>query len=164
MRPNSLAFRLFASAAAWTLVVLPVTAFLLLSLYRQAVERNFDARLNVYLTSLVASSTEDVTTGTPKEPAGLNEPAFRIPFSGWYWQIKPLTAERPLFISDSLLDQQLTLPSQIGVEPDETRTRRAYAPGPEHQRLRIVEREIRPGGPNSTPYSWNTKIIRVSRS
>ena len=30
MRPNSLAFRLFASAAAWTLVVLPVTAFLLL--------------------------------------------------------------------------------------------------------------------------------------
>jgi hypothetical protein len=59
MRPNSLAFRLFASAAAWTLVVLPVTAFLLLSLYRQAVERNFDARLNVYLTSLIASTTAE---------------------------------------------------------------------------------------------------------
>ena len=59
MRPNSLAFRLFASATAWTLVVLPVTAFLLVSLYRQALERNFDARLNVYLTSLVASSTEE---------------------------------------------------------------------------------------------------------
>ncbi len=55
MRLNSLALRLFASAAAWTLVVLPVTAILLVSLYRQAVERNFDARLNVYLTSLVAS-------------------------------------------------------------------------------------------------------------
>jgi signal transduction histidine kinase len=154
MGRNSLAFRLFVSAVALTLLVVPAAAILLSSLYRQAVERNFDARLNVYLTSLVASSTEDVTTGTPKEPAGLNEPAFRIPFSGWYWQIKPLTAGRPLFISDSLLDQQLTLPSQIGVEPDETRTRRAYAPGPEHQRLRIVEREIRPGGPNSTPYSY----------
>ena len=58
MRLNSLAFRLFASAAAWTLVVLPVTAFILISLYREAVERNFDARLNVYLTSLVASTTQ----------------------------------------------------------------------------------------------------------
>ena len=154
MGRNSLAFRLFVSALALTLLVVPVAAILLSSLFRQAVERNFDARLNVYLTSLVASSTEDVITGTPKEPAGLNEPAFRIPFSGWYWQIKPLNAERPLFISDSLLDQQLTLPSQIGVEPDETRSRRGYAPGPEHQRLRIVEREIRPGGPNSTPYSY----------
>ena len=38
MRFNSLAFRLFASAAAWTLVVLPVTAILLVSLYREAVE------------------------------------------------------------------------------------------------------------------------------
>ena len=41
MRLNSLAFRLFASAAAWTLVVLPATAIILVSLYRQAVERNF---------------------------------------------------------------------------------------------------------------------------
>ena len=154
MGRNSLAFRLFASAAAWTLVVIPAAAILLSSLYRQAVERNFDARIAVYLTSLVASSSEDVTTGPPKEPSGLGEPSFRIPFSGWYWQIKPLNAERPLFISDSLLDQQLALPSQSGVAPDETLTRRSYAPGPEHQRLRIVEREIRPGGQNSTPYSY----------
>jgi signal transduction histidine kinase len=153
MRPNSLAFRLFASAAAWTLVVLPVTAFLLLSLYRQAVERNFDARLNVYLTSLVASTTTEGAK-TPTAPANLGEPAFTIPFSGWYWQIKTLDAEQPLFISDSLLDQQLNLPSQEGVPPDQTLTRRAYAPGPQDQRLRVVEREIRPAGAQSTPYSY----------
>ena len=153
MRPNSLAFRLFASAAAWTLVVLPVTAFLLFSLYRQAVERNFDARLNVYLTSLVASTTAEGAK-TPTAPANLGEPAFTIPFSGWYWQIKTLDAEQPLFISDSLLDQQLKLPSQEGVTPDQTLTRRAYAPGPQDQRLRVVEREIRPAGAQSTPYSY----------
>ena len=153
MRPNSLAFRLFASAAAWTLVVLPVTAFLLLSLYRQAVERNFDARLNVYLTSLVASTTAEGAK-TPTPPANLGEPAFTIPFSGWYWQIKTLDAEQPLFISNSLLDQQLKLPSQEGVTPDQTLTRRAYAAGPQDQRLRVVEREIRPAGAQSTPYSY----------
>lgn len=154
MRFNSLAFRLFASAAAWTLVVLPVTAILLVSLYRQAVERNFDARLNVYLTSLVASTTEG-GAAKPKEPANLGEPIFTIPFSGWYWQIKPLDgAVRPVFVSDSLLDQQLKLPSQNAVPPDKSLSRRAYEQGPEQQRVRIVEREIRPAGPSSTPYSY----------
>ena len=42
-QPNSLAFRLFASAVAWTPVVLNI-AVLLVSLYRQALERNFDTR------------------------------------------------------------------------------------------------------------------------
>ena len=65
MRLNSLAFRLFASAAAWTLVVLPITALILISLYRQAVEKNFDARLNVYLTSLVASTTRSCCPSGP---------------------------------------------------------------------------------------------------
>jgi signal transduction histidine kinase len=154
MRPNSLAFRLFAAAAAWTLIVLPATAILLASLYRQAVERNFDARLNVYLTSLVASTTQGGSV-KPSEITNLGEPVFGIPFSGWYWQIKPLNgAVRPDFVSDSLLDQQLKLPSQSGVLPDASLTRRAYGPGPEQQRLRIVEREIRPAGPQSAPYSY----------
>jgi signal transduction histidine kinase len=154
MGPKSLAFRLFASAAAWTLVVIPIAAILLVSLYRQAVERNFDARLNVYLTSLVASTTAE-GAATPQEPASLGDPIFTIPFSGWYWQIKPLKgAKRPLYISDSLLDQQLDLPSSDGVAADDTLTRRSYAPGPDDQNLRIVEREIRPEGAGSLPYSY----------
>jgi signal transduction histidine kinase len=154
MRFNSLAFRLFASSAAWTLVVLPATAFLLVSIYRTAVERNFDARLNVYMTSLVASSTMGGAR-QPEEPAALGEPVFTIPFSGWYWQVKALDGSpRPLYVSDSLLDQQLELPSQSEIPPDQSLTRRAYTQGPEGQRLRVVEREIRPAGPNSTPYSY----------
>lgn len=154
MGPKSLAFRLFASAAAWTLVVTPVAALLLTSLYRQAIERNFDARLNVYMTSLVASSTAEAGD-SPQEPTNLGAPIFTIPFSGWYWQIKALKGpERPLYVSDSLLDQQLDLPSGEGVAPDDTLTRRSYAPGPDDQNLRIVEREIRPGGPDSAGYSY----------
>jgi len=154
MGPKSLAFRLFASAAVWTLVVIPAAAILLVSLYRQAIERNFDARLDVYMTSLVASSTAE-GGGLPQEPTTLGAPIFTIPFSGWYWQIKPLKgAERPLYISDSLLDQQLDLPSQGGVDPDDTLTRRSYAPGPDEQNLRIVEREIRPGGEDAAGYSY----------
>ncbi|MGB6767183.1 MAG: hypothetical protein WBE50_03690, partial [Methyloceanibacter sp.] len=68
---------------------------------------------------------------------------------------KPLGgAERPLFVSDSLLDQQLKLPSQAGAAPDQNLTRRAYAPGPQDQRLRVVEREIGPAGAQSSSYSY----------
>jgi signal transduction histidine kinase len=154
MRLNSLAFRLFASAAAWTLIVLPAAAILLASIYRGALERNFDARLNVYLTSLVASTTAS-GGAEPKGPVNLGDPVFSIPFSGWYWQIKPLDgAASPLLVSDSLLDQQLRLPSQDAIPPDQSLMRRAYADGPENQRLRIVEREIKPAGARSTPYSY----------
>ena len=34
MRFNSLAFRLFATAAAWTLLVLPIAGFIIYGLYR----------------------------------------------------------------------------------------------------------------------------------
>ena len=153
MRPNSLAFRLFASAAAWTLIAVPVAAFLLLSLYRQAVERSFDARLDVYLTSLVAASTSEGAS-SPTEPRGLGAPIFTLPFSGWYWQIRPLTGGRALFVSDSLLDQELRLPSKADLTPEEKRTRQVYVQGPQGQRLRVLEREIRPAGPQSLPYSY----------
>ena len=72
---------------------------------------------------------------------------------------KPLGgAERPLFVSDSLLDQQLKLPSQAGTAPDQNLTRRAYAPGPQDQRLRVVEREIGPAlSPRPIPMRWLAK-------
>ena len=39
---NSLAFRLFATAAAWTLLVLPIAGFIIYSLYRDDVQASFD--------------------------------------------------------------------------------------------------------------------------
>jgi signal transduction histidine kinase len=63
-------------------------------------------------------------------------------------------ATRPDFVSDSLLDQQLKLPSKSGIEADASMTRRGYIVGPDDQRLRIVEREIRPAGLGSAPYSY----------
>jgi signal transduction histidine kinase len=154
MGPKSLAFRLFVSAAAWVLVVIPIAAVLLSSLYRQSIERNFDARLDVYMTSLVAASTAEGGE-VPETPESLGAPIFDIPFSGWYWQIKALKgAERPLFVSDSLLDQQLDLPSQEGVPPDDTLTRRSYGTGPDDENVRMVEREIRPGANASDGYSY----------
>lgn len=142
MKLNSLAFRLFAAASVWALVVLPVTAIVLISVYRGAVERSFDTRLNVYLTNLVADIAV-AKSGAAATPPSLGDPLFTHPLSGWYWQITPLgTGSHSLQTSDSLLDQRLVLPSKTGIEADANQTRRAYVAGPDQQLLRILEREI----------------------
>ena len=62
MRRSSLATRLFFSATAWVVVILVITGFILSSVYRDATERAFDRRLNLYLRTLIAEGY-DVAIG-----------------------------------------------------------------------------------------------------
>jgi len=141
MRTNSLAFRLFIAAAVWSLVALPLTAFILVSVYRGTVERSFDARLNVYLTSLVAGA--GARANLAENPPGLRDPVFKLPFSGWYFQIASLEkTDIPLATSESLLDQRIARADKSAPVSGERNIHRFYAQGPENQRLRILEREI----------------------
>jgi signal transduction histidine kinase len=141
MKRNSLSRRLFLSSAVWTLLVLPIAAVVLISLYRDAVERSFDARLNQYLEYLIAITSPDQGIDI-LEPTSLGEPLFSLPSSGWYWEIKALGGAPLGFKSSSLASETLTLPSEAGIAPDETDIRKAYLPGPEEQSLRVLEREI----------------------
>jgi signal transduction histidine kinase len=142
MRANSLALRLFFSAAAWTVVILVVTGIVLSSLYRSAVERAFDRRLGVYLRTLVA----DVATpdeANDKYPQSLGEPLFELPLSGWYWQVTRLDTAKPeIRSSRSLWDSTLPLLQDRGVSIGASGTRQGYVNGPEDQLLRQVERSI----------------------
>ena len=142
MRANSLALRLFLSAAGWTGIILLITGFVLSSLYRDAAERSFDRRLNVFLRTLVAevAAPDDSSERTPQS---LGEPQFDLPLSGWYWQLTRLNAARPeVRSSRSLWDSGLPHLADMGVAPTDDGTRRAYVPGPEDQRLRLIERTV----------------------
>ena len=66
MRLNSLAFRLFATAAVWTLLVLPIAGAIIYSLYREDVQESFDAELK----KLVAAISVDSMGGD--EPIARN--------------------------------------------------------------------------------------------
>src|SRR5580700_2697652 len=141
MRANSLALRLFLWATAWTVVILIVTGIALSTLYRHAVERAFDRRLDVYLRTLVAdvASPEE---GADKFPQSIGEPLFELPLSGWYWQVNRLDSKKPeVHSSRSLWDSGLPrLPVDRSASAAEAR--QGYADGPEEQKLRIVERNI----------------------
>ena len=141
MRANSLALRLFLWAAGWTLIILIVTGIALSTLYRHAVERAFDRRLDVYLRTLVADVASP-DEGGEKFPQSIGEPLFELPLSGWYWQVTRLDTDKPAVRSSrSLWDS--ALPHLAGDQsvgaPD---YRQGYAQGPEDQKLRLVERNI----------------------
>jgi signal transduction histidine kinase len=142
MHANSLALRLFFSAATWTVVILVITGIALSSLYRGSVERAFDRRLGVYLRTLVA----DVATpdeASDRFPQSLGEPLFELPLSGWYWQVIRLDTARPeVRSSRSLWDSTLPHLEDLGVSASPGGARQGYAQGPEDQQLRLVERTI----------------------
>jgi signal transduction histidine kinase len=140
MRTNSLALRLFFWAAGWTLVILIVTGIALSTLYRHAVERAFDRRLDVYLRTLVADVASP-DEGGEKFPQSIGEPLFDLPLSGWYWQVTRLDTKTPQVRSSrSLWDQPL--PELDDHQSPAPEYLQGYAQGPEDQGLRIVERTI----------------------
>ena len=107
MRANSLAVRLFLWATAWTVVILIATGIALSTLYRHAVERAFDRRLDVYLRTLVADVASPEDSGD-KFPQSIGEPLFELPLSGWYWQVSRLDSKTPeVHSSRSLWDSNL---------------------------------------------------------
>ena len=141
MRANSLALRLFLSATIWTVVILIVTGIALSSIYRQSVERGFDRRLAVYLKTLVADVASPEEAG--EKFGDLGEPLFDLPLSGWYWQVSRLNTPRPdVRASRSLWDGSLPHLEDMQIEATADGSRRAYAIGPEDQRLRLVERSV----------------------
>jgi signal transduction histidine kinase len=142
MRGSSLATRLFLSATAWVVMILLITGIILSSVYRDASERAFDRRLNLYLRTLIAE------VATPDEPPdrqfqSLGEPLFELPLSGWYWQITRTDAEKAeTRASRSLWDKKLPKLEEHGAELTAAGIRIAYIGGPEGQSLRMVERPV----------------------
>ena len=142
MRGSSLATRLFLSATAWVVVILLITGVILSSVYRDATERAFDRRLNLYLRTLVAE------VATPDEPPdrqfqSLGEPLFELPLSGWYWQIIRTDSDKDeARASRSLWDKKLPKLEDRGAELSAAGIRLGYVEGPEGQTLRMVERPV----------------------
>src|SRR5579871_6032306 len=142
MRANSLALRLFFSAATWTVVILLITGIVLSSLYRAAAERSFDGRLGVYLRTLVAD-VANPDEASDKFPQSLAEPLFELPLSGWYWQVMRLDTAKPeVRASRSLWDTNLPSLEHLGIAADSLGAREGYVKGPEDQKLRQVERNV----------------------
>lgn len=101
---NSLSLRIIVSGAIVVTLTLFITAILLVYLFREHIEEQFDALLFDHIEELVAASKF-----SPDGSFILNwyplDPRFHKPGSGWYWEIKQ--AGKTLGSSRSLQDNHL---------------------------------------------------------
>ncbi len=138
MRLNSLAFRLLATLAAWTLVVLPIAGIIIFSIYTDDLQRNYDDRLKRLADGVRLDSMDGIDE--PLAPVNRFEPLFEQTHSGWYWQVKPLDepGKRKL-VSASLATAYLDSPLERKFPADVTGTRWMNVKGPVCEPVRIVE-------------------------
>jgi signal transduction histidine kinase len=138
MKLKSLAFRLFATSAAWTLLVLPIAGFIIYRLYRDDVQASFDARLEKLVNSIAIDSIGGGVT--PIAPNNRYEPLFEDYHSGWYWQIKRVDDETSTRLgSASLGGASLELPIKREIKPDANGARWMGSVGPVGEPIRMVE-------------------------
>jgi signal transduction histidine kinase len=144
LNAQSIASRLFLSAAFWSSSILIIAGLGLSALNARSDEANFDEQLGVYVKALVANvavAGEEGRAATPPVIA----PQFELAFSGWYWQITRLDGEHPeIRTSRSLFATQLPR-----LDPDDARGDpnflRGYVTGPGDRPLRMIERVIDAG-------------------
>jgi signal transduction histidine kinase len=151
MRVNSLAFRLVAGAGLWIAAALVAGGLALSGIFQASVERGFDARLEVYLESLIAVSRAD-STGKIVLVRALGDPRFLEPFSGWYWEIAG--SQGALLRSRSLWDTTLVATPPTDVAGDKAGSLVTFhVKGPNGRTLRAAERDISlPGDPQRLRY------------
>jgi signal transduction histidine kinase len=146
MRANSLRTRLFASAAFLTVVILIATGIFLSAQYRDAVERSFDRRLNLYLATIINDLMTPDNGDEKNRSISLSEPLFELPLSGWYWQVERTDVENSQRrASRSLWDREFPRLDPVEVPVNDAGLRQGYIDGPENQRLRVLERPINLG-------------------
>jgi signal transduction histidine kinase len=136
LRLESLAGRLIAAAAVWTLLGLAAGGAVLSNAFRMAAETNFDAALTADMEGLITAAEPDPGGGVMLESRFLNSHNFERVYSGHYYQIR--TGASGGQISRSLFDKE--------IHPfNETRKGAltwGYAVGPENQRLRVLSRKV----------------------
>lgn len=150
LRAQSIASRLFISAAFWSFTILLIAGIGLSAINRHSTEASFDERLGVYLKALVvnvANSSDESRAGS----AQLIDPEFNLARSGWYWQITRLdagksnTGQPEIRTSPSLAASLLPrLETHIPLA-EEGAPHAGYVKGPDDRRLRLVERVIDAG-------------------
>ncbi len=110
---------------AWTsVIILFVTGIVLSSLYREAVERAFDRRLQCLSAHACRRCRRARRRRATSSRKALGEPLFELPLSGWYWQVTQLDSAKPeMRASRSLWDGGLPRPGRCSTLP--RRDRRA---------------------------------------
>jgi signal transduction histidine kinase len=153
MRANSLAFRLIVSSAVIACTLLVAAGLLLGALFQQALERNFDARLQAVMDGLLANVTLKAD-GTPELTDPIADTRFALAESGWYWQVEPPEeSDAVSLVSQSLLNTELDVSDEAKATAAATGLARFSLRDRKAQQLRAIRQEFKLFG-SEKPYAF----------
>jgi len=133
---GSIVFSLAWLSAAWLIVALVATAFLLTGLYSRALDTSLSETLDFHVETLVDLT---LVSADPKSTdIRLGDPRFQRTASGWYWMIRDAQGALLTF-SDSVVG--IVLPP-LGEGFDATNSRTAVISDPFDTKIRVVERAV----------------------
>jgi signal transduction histidine kinase len=139
--PRSLTLRVAALSTVWTIIAMIAIATLILTLYRQSSQRDFDRLLSAHLFSLIGAV--NVSDGTLQGAPELGDIRFVEPLSGWYWTVTPVTSNlEGRLASPSTAGHVIPAPSQQQVPFDAQFRRRYQTRGPGGEKLSVLETEV----------------------
>ncbi len=145
MPTRSLSLRVALIAAGGSAIALLVAGAVFIIQFSNAVERNFDDRLETLLLTLIAATNLD---GTVDDTAveGRSGGSFSRPLSGWYWQSRDPETDTVIAQSQSLLFDVLPITSQdMPTADDPSRTLTFTASGGRHLRALVQRVTLAPG-------------------
>jgi signal transduction histidine kinase len=140
MRKGSIAFSLFWLSAAWLIVALVGTAFLLTDLYSRALDSNLINQLRFNIDTL-SSATLD-SRDPEVSDITMTDPRYGRVSTGWYWAIKDEN-EQTIAISGSAVG---TLMPKIDAPFDADNYRSAILEDEAGNRIRAIERATTSNG------------------
>ncbi len=167
MRIRSLSLRVGLIAAGGSALALLVAGAVLIVQFTNAVERNFDLRLETLLLTLITATD---LNGAVDEDAieGRSGGSFSRPLSGWYWQSRNADTGDIIDFSPSLLFDVLPIPD-LPTSENPTRTFTFTASG--GRELRALEQRVTlaPGSTfallvagDTQPMAWDISAFRNS--
>ena len=144
---RSLRFRLLAVTVAGVTVAVVLAGFVLSELFREHVQRQFEAALVQQLDQVTARLEFDAQGQPAIAAQALSDPRWLKPYSGLYWQVDAMAPDgrdrTGVLRSRSLWDTSLTL--QVDALADGAVHVHEVA-GPQGAPLLVLERTLRTGG------------------
>jgi len=142
MATRSLARRLLLASLLAAALMLLVAGMLLFWMFRTTLERQFDARLEALLNGLLAN-VEQGEDGGLRLSRDLGDPLFRLPASGWYWQITPLDGRAEWTLaSRSLLEKRFDVRFFDSLPRWDDGGLHLTMPGPHGKTVRVLEQRL----------------------
>ncbi len=117
------------------------TGFLLVSAFRESVEKRFDDTLSVYLSILIGELADVGDQRFREATLDLDEPRFVLPLSGWYWVVLEQRTGEVLLTSESLVGDMIEMPPEVATVPP-GRLFTTSVVGPTGTALRLAARRV----------------------